>query len=69
MIGVNNPGNLAIGYTLYTGNQKVAFEGIPSFSPETFAHIQAPNPSDYKSFCKGIAQLLDEGAVQALRLR
>ena len=69
MIGVNNPGNLAIGYTLYTGNQKVAFEGIPSFSPEIFAYIRAPNPSDYKSFRKGIAQLLDEGAVQALRQR
>jgi len=69
VIGINNPGNFAIGDTLYTGNQKVAFEGIPSFSPEIFAYIRAPNPSDYKSFRKGIAQLLDEGAVQALRQR
>jgi peptide chain release factor 3 len=69
VIGINNPGNFAIGDTLFTGNSKVAFPGIPSFSPEKFAYIRAPNPSDYKSFRKGIDQLLDEGAVQALRQR
>jgi len=46
----------------------MASEGIPLFSPECFAYIQVPNPSDYKSFCKGIAHLLNEGAVQALQL-
>jgi len=69
VIGINNPGNFAIGDTLYTGNKKVKFPGIPSFSPEKFAYIRSPNPSDYKSFRKGIDQLLDEGAVQALRQR
>jgi len=69
VIGINNPGNFAIGDTLFTGGTKVAFPGIPSFSPEKFAYIRAPNPSDYKSFRKGIDQLLDEGAVQALRQR
>ena len=69
VIGINNPGNFAIGDTLYTGNNKVTFPGIPSFSPEKFAYIRAPNPSDYKSFRKGMDQLLDEGAVQALRQR
>jgi len=69
VIGINNPGNFAIGDTLYTGNNRVAFPGIPSFSPEKFAYIRSPNPSDYKSFRKGIDQLLDEGAVQALRQR
>jgi peptide chain release factor 3 len=69
VIGINNPGNFAIGDTLYTGNTRIAFPGIPSFSPEKFAYIRAPNPSDYKSFRKGIDQLLDEGAVQALRQR
>ena len=38
VIGINNPGNFAIGDTLYTGTQKVAFPGIPSFSPEKFAY-------------------------------
>lgn len=69
VIGINNPGNFAIGDTLYTGNTKVAFPGIPSFSPEKFAYIRNPNPSTYKSFQKGIDQLLAEGAVQSLRQR
>lgn len=69
IIGVNNPGNFAIGDTLYTGNKRIAYPGIPSFSPEKFAYIRNPNPSTYKSFTKGIDQLLDEGAVQALRQR
>lgn len=68
VIGINNPGNFAIGDTLFTG-PKMAFPGIPSFSPEKFAYIRSPNPSDYKSFRKGMDQLLDEGAIQALRQR
>ncbi|KAL7529186.1 hypothetical protein ACHAXR_004594 [Thalassiosira sp. AJA248-18] len=69
VIGINNPGNFAIGDTLYTGNEMIAFPGIPSFSPEKFAYIRNPNTSTYKSFQKGIDQLLAEGAVQALRQR
>jgi len=69
VIGINNPGNFAIGDTLYSGTSKVAFPGIPSFSPEKFAYIRNPNPSTYKSFQKGIDQLLAEGAVQSLRQR
>ena len=68
VIGINNPGSFAIGDTLFTGS-RVAFPGIPSFSPEKFCYIRSPNPSDYKSFRKGMDQLLDEGAVQALRQR
>jgi len=69
VIGINNPGNFCIGDTLYTGNDRVCFPGIPSFSPEKFAYIRSPNPSDYKAFRKGMDQLLQEGAVQALRQR
>eukprot|EP00586_Coscinodiscus_wailesii_P011247 CAMPEP_0172498522 /NCGR_PEP_ID=MMETSP1066-20121228/113483_1 /TAXON_ID=671091 /ORGANISM="Coscinodiscus wailesii, Strain CCMP2513" /LENGTH=514 /DNA_ID=CAMNT_0013271817 /DNA_START=269 /DNA_END=1813 /DNA_ORIENTATION=+ len=69
VIGINNPGNFAIGDTLYTGSAKVAFPGIPSFSPEKFAYIRNPNPSSYKAFQKGLDQLLAEGAVQSLRQR
>jgi peptide chain release factor 3 len=69
VIGINNPGNFAIGDTLYTGTNRVSFPPIPSFSPERFAYIRSPNPSSYKSFRKGIDQLLDEGAIQALRQR
>lgn len=69
VIGINNPGNFAIGDTLYTGNARISYPGIPSFSPEKFAFIRNPNPSTYKSFQKGIDQLLAEGAVQSLRQR
>jgi peptide chain release factor 3 len=69
VIGINNPGCFAIGDTLFSGVSRVAFPGIPSFSPEKFAYIRSPNPSDYKSFRKGIDQLLAEGAVQSLRQR
>ncbi|GMH79857.1 hypothetical protein TrVE_jg5394 [Triparma verrucosa] len=69
IIGINNPGLFAIGDTLYTGPKKIQFPGIPSFSPEKFAYITNPNPSSYKSFSKGLSQLLDEGAIQMLRQR
>ena len=52
VIGINNPGNFAIGDTLFTGNAKISYPGIPSFSPEKFAYIRNPNPSTYKSFQK-----------------
>ena len=70
VIGLNNPGVFTIGDTLYgEGSKRVSFPGIPSFSPELFAYIKNPNPSHYKNFRKGIAQLLEEGAVQLLRAR
>ncbi|PXF47247.1 Peptide chain release factor 3 [Gracilariopsis chorda] len=68
VIGLNNPGVFAIGDTVYTGS-KLAFPGIPSFSPELFAYLKNPNPSAYKNFRKGLNQLLEEGAVQLLRAR
>jgi peptide chain release factor 3 len=68
VIGVMNPGTFAIGDTLYTGNQRVRFPGIPSFSPERFMYVRG-TPSQRKNFEKGLRQLLDEGAVQMLRER
>lgn len=49
--------------------QRIAYPGIPSFSPELFAYVKNPNPSAYKNFRKGLQQLLEEGAVQMLRAR
>lgn len=69
VIGINNPGDFAIGDTLFTGNKRIAYPGIPSFSPEIFAYIRNRDMEKYKSFQKGIDQLLAEGAVQALRQR
>jgi len=66
VIGLNNPGAFAIGDTIYTGGQKLEFEGIPCFSPELFAYLRNPNPSKFKQFHKGVADLREEGAVQIM---
>ncbi|MBD1940654.1 peptide chain release factor 3 [Microcoleus sp. FACHB-68] len=65
VIGLNNPGVFAIGDTIYTG-QKLEYEGIPCFSPELFAYLKNPNPSKFKQFRKGVAELREEGAVQIM---
>lgn len=52
VIGIHNPGVFAIGDTIYTGSESISYPGIPSFSPEKFAYIRNPNPSEYKKFQK-----------------
>jgi len=70
VIGINNPsGLLSIGDALYTGTERIAFRGIPSFSPEVFAYLTNPTPSKYKNFRKGLHELLEEGAVNLFRDR
>uniref|UniRef100_A0A7S2FZH2 Tr-type G domain-containing protein n=1 Tax=Octactis speculum TaxID=3111310 RepID=A0A7S2FZH2_9STRA len=70
VIGINNPGGLlSIGDTLYTGSQRIAFPGIPSFSPEVFAYVRNPDPGKYKNYRKGLKELMEEGAVQMLNDR
>ncbi len=66
VIGLNNPGVFAIGDTIYTGGQKLEYEGIPCFSPELFAFLRNPNPSKFKQFQKGVKELQEEGAVQIM---
>ncbi|MGK7901930.1 MAG: peptide chain release factor 3 [Hormoscilla sp.] len=65
VIGLNNPGVFAIGDSIYTG-KKLEYEGIPCFSPELFAYLKNPNPSKFKQFHKGVAELREEGAVQIM---
>jgi len=65
IIGLNNPGAFAIGDTVFAG-KRVAYPGIPMFSPELFCYMSNPNPSKYKQFIKGLDELLGEGAVQVL---
>jgi len=65
VIGLNNPGVFTIGDTIYTG-KKLEYEGIPCFSPEIFALLRNPNPSKFKQFNKGVAELREEGAVQIM---
>ena len=66
VIGLNNPGVFAIGDTIYTGGQKLEYEGIPCFSPELFSFLRNPNPSKFKQFQKGVKELQEEGAVQIM---
>lgn len=65
IIGLNNPGVFAIGDTIFKG-EKLAYEGIPCFSPELFAYLKNPNPSKFKQFQKGVSELREEGAVQIM---
>lgn len=69
VIGLNNPGLYAIGDTLFTGTKTIQYPGIPSFSPEMFVTIRTNDFGAYKSFNKGLQQLLDEGTVQMLQER
>lgn len=63
IIGLINPGMLAVGDTLYTG-APVEFEEIPRFPPEHFAELLLPEPSKRKQFYKGLEELREEGLVQ-----
>jgi peptide chain release factor 3 len=65
VIGLNNPGAFTIGDTVYTG-EKLVYPSIPSFSPELFAYLRNADPTQYKNFHKGVAELQEEGAVQIL---
>lgn len=64
IIGVYDTGNYQIGDTLYEGKLKVAYEELPSFTPEIFMKVTAKNVMKQKSFHKGIYQLVQEGAIQ-----
>ena len=63
IIGVFEPGSVAIGETLCTG-EKVEFEGIPTFAPEHFARVRQMDTMKRKQFIKGISQIAQEGAIQ-----
>jgi peptide chain release factor 3 len=64
IVGLYDTGNFQIGDTIYTGKQAVKFEKLPQFTPELFVKVTAKNVMKQKSFHKGIAQLVQEGAVQ-----
>lgn len=64
IIGLYDTGNFQIGDTLYEGKDSVQFESLPQFTPELFVRVEAKNVMKQKSFHKGIAQLVQEGAIQ-----
>ncbi len=64
IIGLYDTGNFQIGDTLTEGKMKVQYEELPQFTPELFMKVSAKNIMKQKSFHKGIAQLVQEGAIQ-----
>ncbi len=64
IIGVFDPGIFSIGDTLCMPDQKFAYEGIPTFSPEHFAKVRQVDTMKRKQFLKGISQIAQEGAIQ-----
>lgn len=67
IIGIYDTGNYQIGDTLYEGKHAIAYEALPSFTPELFMRVTAKNVMKQKSFHKGIQQLVQEGAIQLYR--
>ena len=63
VIGVANPGYLAIGDTLHVGPAPEPVL-LPSFQPEHFAVLRNTDVQKQKAFLKGMEQLEQEGAVQ-----
>jgi peptide chain release factor 3 len=64
IIGVFDPGIFSIGDTLCMPDEKFAYEGIPTFSPEHFAKVRQIDTMKRKQFLKGISQIAQEGAIQ-----
>jgi peptide chain release factor 3 len=62
VIGLVNPGRLAIGDTLYAG-RRVRYPPIPQFPAERFAYLR-PVDVRHKRFDEAVRQLEEEGLMQ-----
>jgi peptide chain release factor 3 len=62
VVGIVNPGRLAIGDTLHAG-AIVRYPPIPQFPPEHFAYVR-PADLRHKRFDEAIRQLAEEGLLQ-----
>ncbi|MBQ1232608.1 MAG: peptide chain release factor 3, partial [Clostridia bacterium] len=64
IIGVFDPGIFSIGDTICAPGMKVAYEGIPNFTPEHFAYVEQIDSMKRKQFAKGMNQIAQEGAIR-----
>jgi peptide chain release factor 3 len=62
IVGLVNPGRLAIGDSLYTG-RRVTFAPIERFPAEHFGRLRLESPR-HKQFDDGVSQLEEEGLMQ-----
>jgi peptide chain release factor 3 len=67
VVGLVNPGRLAIGDTLYAG-RKVRFAPVPQFPAERFAYLR-PSGGRHKRFSEAVQQLEEEGLIQVFHPR
>jgi peptide chain release factor 3 len=67
IIGLIGHPDFLIGDTL-SEDPGISYDEIPRFPPECFALLHNPTPAQYKSFRKGLDQILTEGVVQRFRL-
>ena len=65
VVGLVNAADLRIGDTL-SADGKIQFPSIPTFAPEHFRVARNLDTARYKQFRKGVAQLDQEGVIQAL---
>jgi len=63
IIGLIGHPDFLIGDTL-SEDTSIAYNEIPRFPPECFSLLHNPTPAQYKSFRKGLDQILTEGIVQ-----
>ncbi len=68
ILGLVGHSDFRIGDTL-SEDASIRYEEMPRFPPECFAYLSNPNKSSDKRFRSGLEQLLQEGVVQALRLK
>ena len=68
VLGLVGHSDFRVGDTL-SEDPGISYEEIPRFSPECFAYFRPARSAGAKSFRKGLAQLLEEGVVQAFHLR
>ena len=68
VVGIVGNQDFQIGDTL-TENPAIAFDEIPRFPPECFAHIHSATTATQKRFREGLDQLLREGVAQPFELK
>lgn len=66
IIGLFDPGIFRIGDSLSQAGE-LAFDELPTFSPELFSKVTIKNALKQKQFLKGIDQLTEEGTIQVFK--
>ena len=63
IVGVNDPGNFAIGDCV-GGDSRIVFEDIPKFAPELFGRLSVTDAMKRRKMNEALTHLSEEGAIQ-----